>query len=109
MLIAIDIVGALESAGANATMTTTIRHAMILAEHDGLSAAILDHALSDGDSSKLCARLKQRAIPFIIYSGYDRAIDANFDGALHVSKPATMDFLMTALENLLAGKPPRIS
>ncbi len=63
VLIAMDIVQALESAGANATMTTTVRHALILAEHDGLSAAIMDHALSDGDSSKLCARLKERGIP----------------------------------------------
>jgi CheY-like chemotaxis protein len=29
LLIAMDIVNALESAGANATMTTTARHAMI--------------------------------------------------------------------------------
>jgi len=32
-------------------------HALILAEHDGLSAAIMDHALSDGDGTRLCARL----------------------------------------------------
>jgi len=31
LLIAMDIVDALESAGANTTMTTTARHAMILA------------------------------------------------------------------------------
>ena len=36
---------ALEDAGANATTTTTVRHAMILAEHDGLAGAILDHGL----------------------------------------------------------------
>jgi len=35
LLIALDIVQALEGAGANATMTTTARHAMILADHDG--------------------------------------------------------------------------
>jgi CheY-like chemotaxis protein len=57
VLIAMDIVQALERAGASATMTTTVRHALILVEHDGLSAAIMDHALSDGDSTKLCARL----------------------------------------------------
>jgi DNA-binding response OmpR family regulator len=56
ILIAMDIAQALERAGANPTMTTTVRHALILIEHDGLSAAIMDHALSDGDSTKLCAR-----------------------------------------------------
>jgi hypothetical protein len=36
VLIAMDIFQALESAGAHATMTTTVRHALILVEHDGL-------------------------------------------------------------------------
>ena len=70
LLIAMDIVGALEKAGARATMTNTVRHALILVEHDGLSGAILDHALSDGDSTALCARLKARGIPYISYTGY---------------------------------------
>jgi DNA-binding response OmpR family regulator len=51
VLIAMDIAQALDRAGANATMTTTVRHALILIDHDGLSGAILDHALSDGDST----------------------------------------------------------
>ena len=71
LLIAMDIVRALEGAGANATMTTTARHAMILAEHDGLAGAIMDHGLSDGDSTAICARLKERGIPYISYSGYE--------------------------------------
>ena len=60
LLIAMDIVAALENAGANATMTTTVRHALILVEHDGLSGAIMDHALSDGESTALCAQLNVR-------------------------------------------------
>ena len=106
-LIAMDIVTALEAAGANATMTTTVRHALILAEHDGLSAAIMDHALSDGDSTELCARLKERGIPYISYSGYEPVQGASTN-APHIMKPVTMDVLMSAMENLLAG-PPRIS
>ena len=62
-LIAMDISLALEKAGASATITTTVRHALILVEHDGLSAAIMDHALNDGDSTDLCKRLKSRGIP----------------------------------------------
>ena len=64
LLIALDIARALEDAGANATMTTTARHAMILADHDGLAGAIMDHGLNDGDSTAVCARLKKRGIPF---------------------------------------------
>jgi DNA-binding response OmpR family regulator len=62
-LIAMDIARALEDAGANATMTTTARHALILINHDGLAGAIMDHGLSDGDSTEVCARLKARAFP----------------------------------------------
>jgi len=104
LLISMDIVQALERAGANATMTTTVRHALILVENDGLSAAIMDHALSDGDSTMLCARLKERGIPYVSYSGYDPVKGASKD-APHISKPESMDVLMSAMEGLLSGTP----
>ena len=107
LLIAMDIVQALERAGANATMTTTVRHALILIEHDGLSGAIMDHGLSDGDSTKLCARLKERGIPYMSYSGFDPVKGASAD-APHIMKPASMDVLMSVMEGLLPG-PPRVS
>lgn len=56
-LIALDIAVAFEESGAHITSTNTLKHAVLLVEHDGLSGAILDHALPDGDSSILCQRL----------------------------------------------------
>ena len=103
-----DIVRALEDAGANVTMTTTARHAMILAEHDGLAGAIMDHGLSDGDTTKVCARLKERGIPYISYSGYDPVFGANPE-APFIPKPVSMNVLMTAMADLLAGRPVRVS
>ena len=70
-LIVMDITQAFEVTGAALTTTNTLKHALILVEHDGLSGAILDHALAMANSSLLCARLKERGIPFMIYSGYD--------------------------------------
>ena len=107
LLIAMDIAGALEKAGAHATMTTTVRHALILVEHDGLSGAIMDHALSDGESTALCARLKERGIPYISYTGYLAVAGAD-PAAPHIAKPVHMDTLMSALEELLPSTP-RIS
>ena len=104
LLIAMDIAGALEKAGAHATMTTTVRHALILVEHDGLSGAIMDHALSDGESTALCARLKERGIPYISYRGYLAVAGAD-PAAPHIAKPVHMDALMTALEELLPTLP----
>ena len=108
LLIGMDIRSALEEAGANVTATTTVRHALILVEHDGLAAAIMDHALKDGDSTELCARLTARGIPYVSYSGFDPVKGASRDAAF-VSKPATMDTLLSTVEGLLAGKPHRIS
>ena len=107
-LIGLNISSALEEAGAYVTATTTIRHALILVEHDGLAAAIMDHALADGDSTELCARLNARGIPYVSFSGYDPVKGAGFD-APHVRKPATMDVLLSAVEGVLAGQSHRVS
>ena len=95
---------ALEKAGANVTATTTVRHALILIEHDGLAGAIMDHALADGDSTQVCLRLKARGIPYVSYSGYDPVVGASPE-APHVAKPAPMDTLLTALSDLLPLTP----
>ena len=100
MLIGMDIRTALEKAGAHVTATTTVRHALILVEHDGLAAAIMDHGLADGDSTELCARLKARDIPYVSYSGYDPVKGASAD-APFVSKPASMVTLLSVLEERL--------
>jgi DNA-binding response OmpR family regulator len=99
-IIAMDVAQAFEDTGAAMTTTNTLRHALLLVEHDGLSAVILDHALGDGDSSLLCERLKQRGIPFMIYSGFER-IEGSCKGAPHVSKPASRATLVAAMEDLL--------
>jgi DNA-binding response OmpR family regulator len=103
-LIGWDIREALEKAGAYVTATTTVRHALILIDHDGLAGAIMDHALADGDSTELCVRLKARSIPYVSYSGYDPAKGAILD-APHVRKPAPMDTLLSTLETLLPRLP----
>ena len=102
VLIAMEIVSALEDAGAQTTMTTSARHALILINHDGLAGAIMDHGLSDGDSSEVGARLKARGIPYVSYSGYEPVPGADPD-APFIVKPANMDVLLSAMEKLLAG------
>ena len=96
-LIAMDIAMALEDCGAKVTTTTSLKHAVLLADGDGLSGAILDHSLGDGDSSVLRARLKERGIPFLVYSGYEVV------GEPHLSKPATPGQLVAAMERLIRG------
>ena len=104
-LIVMDISQAFEDAGAELTTTNTLRHALLLVEHDGLSAAILDHSLGDGNSSLLYARLKERGIPFLIYSGWER-VEGACTGAPHISKPASNQVLLAAVEDLIRGGVP---
>jgi DNA-binding response OmpR family regulator len=99
-LIVMDITQAFEGTGAALTTTNTLYHALILVEHDGLSAAILDHALGDGESSLLYARLKERGIPFLIYSGFDTVGGASA-GIPRISKPAAQGELVATMESLI--------
>ena len=69
-----------------------------------MAAAIMDHALADGDSTELCARLTARGIPYISYSGFVPGQGASTN-APFVSKPASMDTLLGAVEKLLVGRP----
>ena len=61
--------------------------------------------MSDGGSSKVCARLKERGIPYISYSGYEPVPGAD-PNAPHITM--SMHVLMNAMEELLAG-PERVS
>ena len=103
VLIALDIKDALVRAGAEVLITSLQREALAVVEGTTISAAILDHSLRDGDASQLCTRLKERNIPFVIYSGFDK-LDATNDIAVHISKPASTDVLVTTVVGLLQGQ-----
>ena len=102
-LIALDIAQAFEPTGAELTTTTTLQHGLVLAQHHNLSAAILDHALPDGDCSKLCELLKQRDIPFIVYSGFGPGADP-FNDVPYLEKPAEPEILVTLVQDLILGR-----
>jgi len=103
-LIALDIAEAFKDAGAAIVVTSTVHHALLLVEHDDLSAAVLDHALHDGDSSPLCQRLNERKLPFVIYSGLGKLHGACAKGA-HIKKPESPQVLVSMVERLIAGNP----
>ena len=101
-LIVMDMTNALEHTGAALTTTNTLKHALLLVEHDGLAGAILDHSLGDGNSSALCARLTERGIPFLIYSGLQH-LDGDCKDAPHLAKPASHEALVAAVEGMVLG------
>jgi DNA-binding response OmpR family regulator len=103
-LIALDIADAFTKAGARVVTAWSLREALVAADDGALSAAILDHVLQDGDSSELYDRLKERNIPFVLYSGISK-LDGACSNAVHVSKPASRDVLVTTVLGLLRRRP----
>ena len=103
-LIALSIADAFTGAGARVVTARSFASALIAVENEVPSAVILDHTLSDGESSQFCKRLKQRNIPYVVHSGY-----SNLNGACSktvlVAKPANPDVLVTAVLGLLRRRP----
>jgi DNA-binding response OmpR family regulator len=99
-LIAINIAAAFEKAGAIVVAARSLREAVRRVEEDGLSAAVLDFGLGDGDADVLCGRLKERAIPFILHSGYAHVGNA-CHGGIVIPKPANPEALIEALQDVL--------
>ena len=100
-LIVLEISTAFESTGAHVTTTNTLKHARLLVEHDGLTAALIDNALPDGDGENLCTRLKERSIPFLMYSGMPQPIGGPCEGAPYLPKPASQEELLDAMEAMI--------
>jgi DNA-binding response OmpR family regulator len=91
VLVAMDIADAFESVGAVTTMATTLQQALILVESEDLKAAVVDHILGPEDSSPLCARLKERSLPFLIYTGLG-TVSGSCAAGVTVTKPENPPF-----------------
>ena len=108
-LIALDLAQSFKNAGAEIVISRTLEDAMEKSELPKLTAAVIDHALHDGlTTSDVCAKLKERNIPFIVYSGYDKLEGACASGEL-VNKPAHPLMLVTTLQGVLARHQQRIN
>jgi DNA-binding response OmpR family regulator len=99
-LIALDVVSAFQDAGAVTFSARSLADAIRLVEHEGLSAAVLDFGLGDGDADAVCARLDERRIPFILHSGYTRHGPACGRGIV-IPKPASPETLIDTVVGLL--------
>jgi DNA-binding response OmpR family regulator len=64
--------------------------------------AIVDYMLRDGPCTTLMRALRERGVPFVIFSGYARDLDSEdeFADAPWFDKPASLDALLDALAAL---------
>ena len=103
-LVALDIADAFKGAGAQVIISRTLEDALHQAATANLSAAVIDHALHDGvTTSDVCAQLKERDIPFIVYSGFSKLEGACAEGKL-IHKPASPEMLLATLQGVLANQ-----
>ena len=99
-LISMEIERTFRAAGARVRICSTVGDAMVVAEHVNLAAAVVNHVLQDGESSPVCERLKERNIPFVLFSGFTNVQGACRTG-VQVHKPTTGSILVTAVAKLL--------
>lgn len=82
---------------------STIAHALNILNAEGVDAAVLDVNLQGERSDALAAVLQERAIPFVIVTGYQQS-SVREDGAHVLEKPYTRLQLTDALERVLAQR-----
>jgi CheY-like chemotaxis protein len=70
-------------------------------EADWLDTALLDVQLADGRSAPAAARLRERGIPFVVATGYDRPPERAYAGMPLLSKPYRRADLIDALRQAL--------
>lgn len=99
-LVALHVQEYLEQAGAHVLLAHALPTARVHARHPELSAAVLDHGLKKDDTSEICTILKDRHIPFVLYSGYIKVHGDCADGEL-VHKPAPPHILVATLAGVL--------
>lgn len=99
-LVALYVEEYLTGAGARVLLAHALPTARVHALHPELSAAVLDHRLKAEDTSEICTILKERQIPFVLYSGYSKVQGDCGDGEL-VHKPAPPHVLVSTLAGVL--------
>jgi DNA-binding response OmpR family regulator len=102
-LVAMNLQGELEEAGyAVVGPFDTCADALTWLENETPNLAVLDTWLQDGSCQVLASELRQRGIPFVVYSGLVDTQMAELAGAPWVSKPAPGEALLAALTSATA-------
>ena len=101
-LIALDIAGSLERAGAEvAPPVGTEMEALQAIERNDFDAALLDGNLHGRPVDEIAAALTRRNIPFIFVTGYGREnLPNSFKHAGVLNKPFTQQQLLQALKDM---------
>ena len=103
-IIALEIQANLEEAGATVIGPAyTLQQALELAEHEKLSAAMLDLRLGRDSASPVAQMLAERHIPFLFYTGQPASdpIRRAWPESTTVSKPASGDEIVHVVADII--------
>ena len=102
-LIALEVEHALRTAGAKVIAAGGVEFGLSTTDHPGLSAAVIDLGLSDGNGTTVCRRLRDLGIPFVVHTGYPPLLFASeWPDVPIISKPAHVEQIVTELASLLS-------
>ena len=83
---------------------TSVVDAFKQIECGGVDAVVLDAKLVDGSGAALAACLKERRIPFVVVSGYEKEnLPEELRDAPFVAKPVSLPALVDAIKSLCAS------
>ena len=106
-IIAIDLEQSLRDAGYESIdVATSCAEAEAALARQMPDIAVLDEDLLDGVCVRLATALRERAVPFIVFSGRsDRsAVDPVFSHGKWLAKPATADVVVAAMDAILPDR-----
>jgi DNA-binding response OmpR family regulator len=100
-LIGMALESYLEDEGLTCFMVTSSSDAMRWLSDHTPSVAVLDYKLKDGPCALLATALRERDVPFVIYSGLPaRAACPELQGVPWIDKPAARTTLLQAITTL---------
>jgi CheY-like chemotaxis protein len=103
--VALDVVVALEEAGAEVVaFTGSAEEALDIIEGKALDAALLDCNLHGNPVDRIAAALVRRQVPFLFVTGYGReSLPQAFRNTAVLSKPFAQQQLVEACDRLVEG------
>jgi DNA-binding response OmpR family regulator len=99
--IALDIANRFETAGAVVMTALSHDRALELLEGYDWAGAVVGYGLDGRDGSQICEWMLKRAVPLVIYTGFDKVMGACASG-VQIAKPANLDDIVRTLERLAA-------
>lgn len=101
-LVIMDVVGALEAAGAEVVSATNVPRALSLLKLGSFDGALVDANLNGRPADEVAAALTRLSVPFVFVTGYGReSLPAGYDSVAMLPKPFSEEALVAAAVGLL--------